>query len=125
MLVLSSVVWFADRRVRFSPLALWGRSVRGLVHMAGGLIAVSDSWPINGEHRVLYSLWLIPELLKYDHVVHAFGFGCTSASGTQSNYLTPILLLVLEQSPGGGHWLLGTSSRPMAAFRFCQAPHIL
>jgi hypothetical protein len=47
----------------------------GLVHMAGGLIAVPETWPVNGEHRVLYSLWLIPDLLKYDHVVHAYGFG--------------------------------------------------
>ena len=78
MLVLGSVVWFADRCVVFSPLVLWGLSVWGLVHMACGLIAVPDSWPINGEHRVLYSLWLIPELLKYDHVVHTFGFGVTT-----------------------------------------------
>jgi hypothetical protein len=27
---------------------------------------------------VLYSLWLIPDLLKYDHVVHAYGFGVTT-----------------------------------------------
>jgi uncharacterized membrane protein YjdF len=78
MLVLGSVIWFADRRVRFSQPVLWGLSVWGVVHMAGGLIAVPESWPINGEHRVLYSLWLIPDLLKYDHVVHAFGFGVTT-----------------------------------------------
>ena len=78
MLVLGSVVWFADRRVVFSPLVLWGLSGWGLIHMAGGLIAVPESWPINGEHRVLYSLWLIPDLLKYDHVVHAYGFGVTT-----------------------------------------------
>lgn len=78
MLVLGSVVWVADRRVVFSSLVLWGLSLWGLVHMAGGLVAVPESWPINGEHRVLYSLWLIPDLLKYDHVVHAFGFGVTT-----------------------------------------------
>ena len=78
MLILGSIVWFADRRVVFSSLVLWGLSGWVLVHMAGGLIAVPESWPINGEHRVLYSLWLIPELLKYDHVVHAFGFGVTT-----------------------------------------------
>jgi hypothetical protein len=78
MLVLGSVVWFADRRVGFSPLVLWGLSGWGLIHMAGGLIAVPESWPINGEHRVLYSLWLIPDLLKYDHVVHAYGFDVTT-----------------------------------------------
>jgi len=78
MLVLGSIVWFADRQVAFSSLALWGLSVWGLVHMAGGLVPVPASWPINGEHRVLYSLWLVPEFLKYDHVVHAFGFSVTT-----------------------------------------------
>lgn len=78
MLILGGVIWYADRRVQFSPLVLWCLSTWGAVHMAGGLIAVPDSWPINGEHRVLYSLWLIPDLLKYDHVVHAFGFGVTT-----------------------------------------------
>ena len=27
---------------------------------------------------MLYSLWLISDLLKYDHVVHAYGFGVTT-----------------------------------------------
>ena len=49
--------------------------VWGLVHMAGGLLPVPETWPIDGDIRVLYSLWLIPERLKYDHVVHAYGFG--------------------------------------------------
>jgi hypothetical protein len=46
--------------------------------MAGGLVAVPEAWPINGDIRVLYSLWLIPERLKYDQVVHAYGFGVTT-----------------------------------------------
>lgn len=78
MLVLGGVVCFADRRVGFSPVVLWGLSGWGLAHMAGGLIAVPESWPINGEHRVLYSVWLIPERLKYDHLIHAYGFGLTT-----------------------------------------------
>jgi hypothetical protein len=43
--------------------------------MAGGLMSVPESWPINGETHVLYNWWLIPGLLKYDQVVHAYGFG--------------------------------------------------
>jgi hypothetical protein len=46
--------------------------------MAGGLVAVPENWPINGDMRVLYSLWIIPDYLKYDHIVHAFGFGVTT-----------------------------------------------
>jgi hypothetical protein len=43
--------------------------------MAGGLVVVPESWPIDSGSRVLYSLWLIPDRLKYDQVVHAYGFG--------------------------------------------------
>jgi hypothetical protein len=46
--------------------------------MAGGLLVVPEGWPVNAESRVLYALWLIPDHLKYDHVVHAYGFGVTT-----------------------------------------------
>ncbi|WP_197453444.1 DUF2238 domain-containing protein [Caulifigura coniformis] len=78
MAVLLSVMIVVHRRVQLSGWALWGLSVWGLLHMAGGLLPVPESWPINGTKRVLYSWWLIPERLKYDHVVHAFGFGVTT-----------------------------------------------
>ncbi|MBC8289288.1 MAG: hypothetical protein H8E37_03125 [Planctomycetes bacterium] len=65
-------------RVHLSRPVLWALSVWGLAHMAGGLVSVPESWPINGEIRVLYSLWLIPGWLKYDQIVHAFGFGATT-----------------------------------------------
>lgn len=44
----------------------------------GGLVTVPEGWPVNGEIRVLYSLWLIPGRLKYDHIIHAYGFGTTT-----------------------------------------------
>lgn len=78
MLVLMGVVWVVDRRVGLSSGVLWGLSVWGLAHMAGGLVVVPPGWPVNGENRVLYSLWLIPGRLKYDQVVHAFGFAITT-----------------------------------------------
>lgn len=46
--------------------------------MAGGLMPVPAAWPIDGEIRVLYSLWFIPGLLKYDQIVHFYGFGITT-----------------------------------------------
>jgi hypothetical protein len=58
----------------FSVGTLWGLSIWGLLHMIGGLASVPDGWPIAGK-PVFYSLWLIPEYLKYDQVVHGFGFG--------------------------------------------------
>lgn len=78
MCVLIAAIAAVQRRVGFSGWVLWGLSLWGLAHMAGGMLPVPASWPINGEHRVLYSWWLIPSLLKYDQIVHAFGFGVTT-----------------------------------------------
>lgn len=78
MFMLMGAVAAVHRRVGLSGTALWGLSLWGLAHMAGGMVPVPASWPVNGEHRVLYSWWLIPDLLKYDQIVHAFGFGMTT-----------------------------------------------
>jgi hypothetical protein len=78
MVLLGIAVLIVHQRVRLSLGVLWGLSLWGLAHMAGGLVPVPDDWPINGEVRVLYSLWLIPGWLKYDHIVHAYGFGVTT-----------------------------------------------
>jgi hypothetical protein len=75
MLLLVGVVWIVHRNIGLAIATLWALSLWGLLHMAGGLVAVPESWPISGDIRVLYSLWLIPERLKYDQVVHAYGFG--------------------------------------------------
>lgn len=65
-------------RIGLSTAALWALSVWGGMHMAGGLVTVPPDWPIHGEIHVLYSLWLIPDQLKYDQVVHTYGFGITT-----------------------------------------------
>ena len=78
MFVLIALVWAVDRSVTLSRGALWALSLWGLAHMAGGLLTVPAAWPVSSESRVLYTLWLIPERLKYDHLVHAYGFGVTT-----------------------------------------------
>ena len=78
MVVLCLGVFAVHRQLGLSRGVLWGLTVWGLLHMAGGLVPVPESWPINGESRVLYNWWLIPETLKYDHLVHGFGFGITT-----------------------------------------------
>lgn len=78
MLLLIGAVGAVHRRVGLNGAVLWGLSVWGLAHMAGGLLVVPEGWPVNGENRVLYSLWILPGRLKYDHVVHAYGFGMTT-----------------------------------------------
>lgn len=62
------------RTSQFPPFILWGLSLWGLMHMAGGSIPVGGS--------VLYGMQLIDifsgegefVLIKYDQAVHAFGF---------------------------------------------------
>ncbi|HEY0637378.1 MAG TPA: hypothetical protein VGD67_07005, partial [Pseudonocardiaceae bacterium] len=66
LLVLFGLVIAVDLRVRLSAPVLWGLAVWGLLHLCGGLV------PAGGG--TLYELWLLP-VLRFDHVVHAFGFG--------------------------------------------------
>lgn len=75
MCVLIVAAGAVHLRVRLHIAALWGLSLWGLAHMAGGLMPVPESWPIQGDIHVLYSWWIVPGRLKYDQVVHAFGFG--------------------------------------------------
>lgn len=87
MVVLCSAVAGIDRRVGFSVGVLAALSAWGAMHMAGGLLPVPESWPINGDQRVVYSWWVLPFVwgddgrvvwgIKYDHVTHAYGFGVT------------------------------------------------
>lgn len=78
MLVLIAVMNLVHRRVRLTNGLLWAFSVWGFAHMAGGLCPLPAGWPYNGDQPVLYSWWLIPQKLKYDQIVHAYGFGITT-----------------------------------------------
>jgi uncharacterized membrane protein len=78
MLLLIGVIAWVHHAVRLSAGLLWALSIWGLAHMAGGLLQIPSSWPHVAPHNVLYSLWLIPDLLKYDQIVHAYGFGVTT-----------------------------------------------
>ncbi len=78
MLVLIAVIALVHRRAGLTAGLLWALNAWGLMHMAGGLVPVPGHWPYNPPHAVLYSLWLVPDLLKYDQVVHAYGFGVTT-----------------------------------------------
>lgn len=72
---LGLIVLAVYRRADFGPGLLWALSIWGLVHMIGGLVPVPDAWPIDGTKRVFYSWWIIPDRLKFDQPVHAYGFG--------------------------------------------------
>lgn len=73
VVVLGAVIW-CQERVRFSLGVLWGLTVWGFLHMAGGHVPVGDGR--------LYDLVLLPivqrgdlEILRYDQVIDALGFG--------------------------------------------------
>lgn len=72
--VLSLLVVLIHRRVNFSHAALLMLSAWGLLHMLGGLVRVPVELTDNGS-GVLYSLWIVRDWLKFDMVVHAYGFG--------------------------------------------------
>lgn len=73
--VLMAAVTALHMRIRLPLAALWGLSLWGLAHMAGGLLPIPESYPRHGAQRVLYNLWIVPGMLKFDQLVHAYGFG--------------------------------------------------
>lgn len=56
-----------DTRRNLSTLSLGGLALWGALHLAGGMVPIDDG-------HVLYTLWLLP-FVRFDHVVHAVGFG--------------------------------------------------
>ena len=103
MLVLIALVAMSRNRAAYPQALLWALTIWGLAHMAGGGLRVGDG--------VLYSLVLLPltppgelTILKYDQVVHAYGFGVTAwllwhllnrsfplLKGTKTLYVFPVL----------------------------------
>jgi len=90
VLIIGLLVMNIHKRVQFSTGILWCLSAWGLMHMMGGLIAIPLSWPHEGDHAVLYSLWLIPDYLKYDQIIHGYGFGVGTWACWQA--LSPIVV---------------------------------
>ncbi len=75
--VLIGAVVVANHHIGFSRGVLWGFVAWEFVHMAGGLISFAD-------HHILYNVeWTIP-LIRWDRLVHAFGFGLATAASWQA-----------------------------------------
>ena len=67
---LALVVAALYPRIRFTPLVLWSLALWGLAHMVGGLIE------IGGE--VVYEIELGADQVRFDKLVHFFGFGAAT-----------------------------------------------
>jgi putative membrane protein len=78
MLVFITLIGRSLRASEYPLPMLWALSVWGLLHMAGGGVPVGDT--------VLYAAQVVPitpkngemTLLKYDQIVHFYGFGVTA-----------------------------------------------
>jgi hypothetical protein len=89
MALIIGAILLVHRRVGISASLGWCLSIWGLLHMAGGLIPAPESWPRHENGSVLYNVWIIPEIFKYDQLVHAYGFGiatwlCWQALGART-----------------------------------------
>lgn len=78
VVILAGVIALVHSKVKLSAGVLWLLSVWGLLHMVGGLVHLPGGWPYNGDKNVFYSLWIIEPYLKYDQLVHAYGFGTST-----------------------------------------------
>lgn len=73
VLAVGGLILWKQRAIRFDLPILWGMTIWGMMHLAGGNVQVGDS--------VLYNVILLPIVpepylvLRYDQVVHTFGFG--------------------------------------------------
>ena len=73
-IVFAIIIAFMHKKVGFPKGLLWCLSIWGAAHLAGGLVQL----PQEGKDPVLYSWWLIQDRLKYDNLIHAYGFGLTT-----------------------------------------------
>ena len=108
ILILGAWIVVKQRSVRFAPHILWGLTLWGIVHMAGG------NFQFGGNK--LYDLELVrlvPSLhiLRYDQVVHTFGFGVATLVcahllsphlRTDTRQSSVLLVLVLLMGAGMG-----------------------
>jgi len=112
--VLALLIYALHRSHPLSATKLWALNAWGLLHVAGGLLPIPPDWHHEGG-PILYNWWLIPYRLKYDQVVHAFGFGVAtwlcwhilgsalrSPDGTPVRPTPGILMLCLAGGMGFG-----------------------
>lgn len=94
----SIVILLTNKKVNYPNIVLWGLTLWGILHMAGGGVVLND-----GE--ILYKLILIPishnyEIFKYDQFVHIIGFGVSTL------LMFSLLKSRLKEMKGFSFWLV-------------------
>jgi len=69
LVIMAGLILLVHRRVKFPLVLLTCLSIWGLLHMMGGMIVLP------GKSEVLYNFWIVPDLVRYDQLIHAYGFG--------------------------------------------------
>jgi hypothetical protein len=67
------VVGAIDARIGLTRAVIWALAVWAIGHLAGGML------PGAGPSPILYNTWLIEPALKFDQLVHCWGFGTATA----------------------------------------------
>lgn len=99
IIALTALVAWRQSRVHIPPALLLALAVWGLMHMAGGLVPVGDT-VLYGV--VLVDLWPRFSVLRYDQLVHFYGFGV--ATLVACHLLAPHLAATPRR--GFGFWML-------------------
>lgn len=92
----AAVVTRLHVRVGLSTPTIWGLTAFALGHLAGGMVAVGDG--------ILYQLWLVDGVLRYDNLQHAVGFGFVGRAlwETLQHRLAP----PERERPGIARWIV-------------------
>lgn len=69
------VVAALNRRRPLPGWLLWSLSFWGLMHMVGGLVGWESS-----QNGIVYGIWLIPGVIRYDQLTHMIGFAVATAA---------------------------------------------
>ncbi len=67
------VAWIDDRWGPIPSIQLWMLSAWAALHLAGGLAANPT-----GQTDILYGMWLIDGVLRWDQMVHGFGIAAAT-----------------------------------------------
>ena len=74
VLAIGLVVLLIHSRIGLTHSVLWLLSLWGFLHMAGGLVPLPAGWSHLSGKPVFYSWDVIPGYLRYDQIIHGFGF---------------------------------------------------